>query len=159
MRIRSRPLMEASSLIQCGTPNNGSVNFITQVMVSNRTILTPMASISPILRVRALISTGKRFETIEMKMMLSIPKTTSKKVRVSKASHVSGFRKISMRGVYGVVWWLKIAEVKLSSKGDQRNKTGVFWRETWVKITGNLRRKSRISEGIEGNIISCYSIS
>jgi hypothetical protein len=64
-----------------------------------------------------------------------------------------------MRGVYGVVWWLKIAEVKLSSKGDQRNKTGVFWRETWVKITGNLRRKSRISEGIEGNIISCYSIS
>lgn len=96
IRIRSRPLMEASSLIQWGTSKRGSLNFITHVMVSRRSILTPMARTRPIFLVRARISMGRRLETIEIKMMLSMPRTTSKNVRVINANQVSGLRKISI---------------------------------------------------------------
>jgi hypothetical protein len=78
------------------TVNKGSVKVITQVIPNKSKILTSMARISPMLRVLALCSTGSLLDTIEMKMMLSMPRTTSKKVRVSKASHASAVKKISM---------------------------------------------------------------
>jgi hypothetical protein len=54
-----------------------------------------MASIKPIFRVFALYSMGSLFETIEMKMILSMPNTTSKKVSVNSAIQASAVRKIS----------------------------------------------------------------
>jgi hypothetical protein len=62
---------------------------MTQVIVSNKRILTSIARRRPRFRVLDLISTGRRLETMEMKMILSIPKTTSKNVRVNKASQAS----------------------------------------------------------------------
>jgi hypothetical protein len=58
------------------------------------------------LRVFARSSTGKRLETMEIKMMLSMPNTTSKNVRVSSANQASAVRKISISGVYRSFFFL-----------------------------------------------------
>jgi hypothetical protein len=49
-----------------------------------------MAKLSPMSRARGWSAAGSLLVTIEMKMMLSIPKITSKKVRVKKAMMISG---------------------------------------------------------------------
>ena len=67
-------------------------NVITQVMVSKRRILTPIASNKPMLRVLARISMGSLLETIEMKMILSTVKEHNSPViyeNVLKGIHVN----------------------------------------------------------------------
>lgn len=93
------------------TKKRGSVKVITQVIPSNKRMRTIMASAKPMLRVFARCSMGSLLETMEMKMMLSMPSTTSKKVSVTRASHASAVKKISMvEREMGLVWGTKIEE-------------------------------------------------
>jgi hypothetical protein len=70
---------------------------------NKRPILKKRASINPSLLAFACCSTGNLLETIEIKMMLSTPRTISKKVKVSNAIQVSDCMKISIaKGVFGI---------------------------------------------------------
>src|SRR5260221_10741150 len=62
---------------------------------------TNIAKKRPVLRALGRSSSGSLLETIEMKMMLSMPSTISKKQSVSNASHVSALRNNSIRQVSG----------------------------------------------------------
>ena len=56
-----------------------------------------IASASPMIRARARCSGGRRLTRMEMKMMLSTPRTISSAVRLKSAIHASGDASQSMR--------------------------------------------------------------
>ncbi len=91
-RIRSRPETPSPS-----TVNKSLVRRITQAMDSSSRIRVPMASARPKKRAFGCCSLGRRLTRIEMKMMLSMPRTISRAVRVRKATHISGLLSHSMR--------------------------------------------------------------
>src|SRR5690606_5100161 len=78
------------------SPKRGAVRPITQEIAKSSRIRVSIASPSPRLRARACWAWGSFPERIDMKMMLSIPRTTSNTVRVSSATHVSGLESHSM---------------------------------------------------------------
>lgn len=61
-----------------------------KVINESKIILIINANDKPILRVRFWFSKGSRSVMIEIKMMLSIPSTISKKVSVTSEIYVSG---------------------------------------------------------------------
>jgi hypothetical protein len=64
-----------------------------QVIVKSNRILKPIASIKPIVLAFFCLSGESLSEIIEMKIMLSTPRTISRKVRVSKLIHTAGSEK------------------------------------------------------------------
>ena len=98
-RMRSRPLTTISVLTNQLAPivKSGSVNPIIHVIPNRKHILTIMANASPVLRALWRNSSGSLFETMEIKMMLSMPSTISRKQSVRRASQASAFRNISIR--------------------------------------------------------------
>src|SRR5690606_29706874 len=72
------------------TWNRSAVRRITQVIDSNSRMRVPMASARPKKRALGCCSTGKRLTRMEMKMMLSMPRTISRAVRVRNATQISG---------------------------------------------------------------------
>ena len=71
--------------------NSGSVRPTTQLMASSSRMRMPMAATMPTRRALSRWSSGSLLARIEMKMMLSMPRTISSTVRVSSASQTSGF--------------------------------------------------------------------
>ncbi|MBF8289937.1 MAG: tRNA ((37)-C2)-methylthiotransferase MiaB [Chloroflexi bacterium] len=78
------------------TVNSGAVRPMTHEMVRRSRIRIPMARPSPIVLARACRWTGSLSVRIEMKTILSIPSTTSRTVRVSRAIQVSGLESSSI---------------------------------------------------------------
>ncbi|CNK31920.1 Uncharacterised protein [Mycobacterium tuberculosis] len=78
------------------TTNRLAVSCITQVIDSNNRMRVTMASARPKIRVRACICLGMRLTRIEIMMMLSMPRTISRAVRVKKAIQISGLVSHSM---------------------------------------------------------------
>ena len=74
---------------------------------SNNRIRKIIARISPIFRALACSSRGNRLAAIVINMMLSMPKTISKKVSVSKATQISGLAKsgIAIKSVVVISKW------------------------------------------------------
>ena len=73
----------------------GWVNFINHEMQNNSNILKNIAQIKPTDRALACCSIGSFDDIIDRNTMLSTPKTISRKVRVSKAIHAEGSKKVS----------------------------------------------------------------
>ncbi len=69
---------------------------MTQVIDSSNRIRVTMARARPKIRVRACICLGMRLTRIEIMMMLSMPRTISRAVRVKKAIQISGLVSHSM---------------------------------------------------------------
>ena len=69
---------------------------INKVIPNSNAIRINMAKKSPILVAFLRFSCGNFPVTIEMKMMLSIPKIISKKVKVKSAIQASGFKNTSI---------------------------------------------------------------
>jgi hypothetical protein len=61
-----------------------------QVMDRSNRIRVPIATVSPRVRARCCCASGSRPARIEMKTMLSMPRTISSAVRVRRAIQVSG---------------------------------------------------------------------
>jgi hypothetical protein len=76
--------------------NKGFVKPIIHVIHIKRAILNKSAAASPIVLTLACFSSGNLLETIEIKIILSIPSTISKKVKVANAIHASTDKKISI---------------------------------------------------------------
>jgi hypothetical protein len=68
----------------------GSVSLMIQVMVSKRIILKNIAISNPILLAFGCLFAGSLSDTIEIKMILSTPKTISRKVSVTRLTHIEG---------------------------------------------------------------------
>ena len=65
-----------------------------------------IAKARPTTRARGCCATGSLAARMEMKMMLSMPSTSSSSVRVAKATHISGSRTHSMPRLLrlGSIW-------------------------------------------------------
>ena len=102
MRIRSRTLMFTGSSMKRtdGMVRRGSVSRMIQVMARSSSRRNTRARVSPRRRARGCFSGSSLFETIEMKMMLSMPRMISRKVRVTQAINSSGVRNSAMSAVY-----------------------------------------------------------
>src|SRR5688572_23999841 len=85
MSTRSRPEISSPS-----TVNSGAVNRTIQLSEKSRAIRLSIASASPRARARGCWALGSRLERIEMKTMLSMPRTISSTVRVAKAIQACG---------------------------------------------------------------------
>jgi hypothetical protein len=70
--------------------NKGSVNLINKETANNNTILPNMAKVNPIFRTFARCLTGALLDMIDKNIILSIPKTTSRKTNVKNANQASG---------------------------------------------------------------------
>jgi hypothetical protein len=84
-RIRSRPEMPLPN-----TENRGDVSRAIQAREASRPMRMNMASPSPSRRALGCCALASLPTRMEMKMMLSIPSTISKTVRVSSATQLSG---------------------------------------------------------------------
>ena len=76
--------------------NQGAFMAIKSVIPNSNAIRINMARNNPIRVARFLCSTGNFPVTIEIKIMLSIPKMISKNVKVNKAIQASGCKNISI---------------------------------------------------------------
>jgi hypothetical protein len=76
--------------------NSGSVAPTIQERISRRPIRMNMARNSPSFRLLSRVSRGSLSTRIEMKIMLSIPKTSSSTVRVRNAIHIWGSSRMCM---------------------------------------------------------------
>src|SRR5690606_40085862 len=94
-KIKACPLKSALNQLQL-ILNQGFFMAMSNVIPNNIAIRINIAKKSPIRVALLRCSSGSFPVTIEMKMMLSIPSTTSKKVKVAKAAHVSGLDKNSI---------------------------------------------------------------
>ncbi|MNP47431.1 hypothetical protein D3C76_1414830 [compost metagenome] len=72
------------------TWNRSAVRRITQVIDSSRRMRVTIASASPKNRVRGCMCLGMRPTRMEIMMMLSMPRTISRAVRVKNAIQISG---------------------------------------------------------------------
>src|SRR5690606_11375655 len=98
-KIKACPLKSALNQLQL-ILNQGFFMAISIVIPKSMAILINIAKKSPIRVALLRFSSGSFAVTIDMKMMLSIPSTTSRKVRVAKAAHVSGLVKNSIVFVF-----------------------------------------------------------
>jgi hypothetical protein len=69
---------------------SGEVSLITQDSENRRRMRVPIASSKPRRRADACLACGNRPDRMEMKMMLSTPRTISRKVSVARAIRISG---------------------------------------------------------------------
>jgi hypothetical protein len=67
-----------------------------KLMVSNKRLRNTIAIRSPAFRITRCLLSGNLFVTSEMKIILSMPSTISKKVRVNNAIQLSGLKNISI---------------------------------------------------------------
>ena len=74
-----------------GTVKSGAVIFVRMKMKFSSSTRVMSASARPMLRALPCWSAGSLPERIEMKMMLSTPRTISRTVSVTRLSHASGF--------------------------------------------------------------------
>ena len=95
-RIRSRPENPWSSSV-----SSGCVRRITQVMESSSITRVTKAPASPNDRARGCCATGSRPLRMEMKMMLSMPRTTSSTESVKSEIHAFGSDSQFMEGGAG----------------------------------------------------------
>ena len=86
MRIISRPEISKVNAV-----NSGWVSLIIRVIENNNAIRMTIASMSPIVRPLACWCCGNLPARIAMKIILSMPSTISRAVRVMSASQISGF--------------------------------------------------------------------
>ena len=73
------------------TVKKGSVSPTIQDRMNSRPMRMNMAMNKPILRASSCWALGSLSTRIEMKMMLSIPSTSSNRVRVANAIQICGF--------------------------------------------------------------------
>ena len=85
MRMMSRPLNSKPA-----TSKSGSVRLTTQLMPSSSRMRMPIAARMPTRRALSRCSSGSLLARMEMKMMLSMPRTISSAVSVSSATQTSG---------------------------------------------------------------------
>ena len=85
MRMISRP--EISWL---NTVNHGAVRRMIQVMENRSAMRDTMATARPAIRALACCRAGRRSAKMAIKMMLSMPSTISKAVRVTRAAQALG---------------------------------------------------------------------
>ncbi len=85
INTRSRPEISSPS-----TVNNGSVSLMIHVRENSRPIRMIIARPRPAVRAVPCFSRGSLPARMEMKMTLSMPRTISSTVRVSRAIHASG---------------------------------------------------------------------
>src|SRR5690606_12166950 len=78
---------------------SGVVNPMTHLMENNKATRMTKANMSPIRRARFCCSKGNLPLWIEIKTMLSIPKTISKTVNVKKEIHICGSSNHSIRKI------------------------------------------------------------
>jgi hypothetical protein len=91
IRIRSRQEKECPN-----KENSGAVRPTIQAIAISKANRVTAASNMPTLRARPRCSGGSLPARMEMKMMLSMPSTSSSAVRVASAIQVSGFNRNSM---------------------------------------------------------------
>jgi hypothetical protein len=93
MRIRSRHENGCPAIVK-----TGCVSPAIHEIVSSSRIRIPIASPRPMIRARSRSAKGRRWTRMEMKITLSIPRTISSTVSVSRATQVSGFVRSSIGG-------------------------------------------------------------